>query len=239
MKTILFLFNSSDYGPAPWLAAGYRVVSVDCDDTDHASTLRARGGHPYHHRLNIDLSRGPCSVAEINDTLEHLGYEDPSFIVSYAPCTDLAVCGNRSRIEKLKRDGGVVRRAVVNARLVEHWTCPSIVENPVSILATHWKRPTGYVHPWQFSGLCPEGPHPEFPDLIPERDLYPKKTGLWCQNGALLPVPVKRDPPAKQDFFGYAKLGGKSARTKYIRSLSPRGMSEAIFLANHGIISQN
>ena len=31
-------------------------------------------------------------------------------------------------------------------------------------------------------------------------------------------------------------LGGKSARTKYIRSLTPRGMSRAIYLANSPLL---
>jgi hypothetical protein len=32
----------------------------------------------------------------------------------------------------------------------------------------------------------------------------------------------------------HQKLGGKSARTKYIRSLTPRGFSQAVFEANTG-----
>ena len=53
--TILFLFNSSDYAPDPWIRDGrFNVVSVDYDDTDHSGTTRQSAGN--HTHLNIDLS---------------------------------------------------------------------------------------------------------------------------------------------------------------------------------------
>ena len=39
--TVLFLFNSSDHAPRPWLDDGrFNVVSVDYDNTDHSEANR-------------------------------------------------------------------------------------------------------------------------------------------------------------------------------------------------------
>ncbi|UYE91815.1 hypothetical protein [Escherichia phage LHE71] len=62
---------------------------------------------------------------------------------------------------------------------------------------------------------------------IAPRDAYPKKTCLWTSDDFVMP---KRKPVRLPD--GYSaqqnKLGGKSAKTKLIRSLSPRGFFKAI-----------
>jgi hypothetical protein len=143
------------------------------------------------------------------------------------------VSGAAHFARKLEADPHCQERAVGMARIVEQWDCPSIVENPVSILATKWKKPTGYVHPWHFAWDCPSTEHPEFPEVFPFMDMYPKKTGLWCQNGARMPLQTQYKAPLDTlQFPGHVQLGGKSARTKYIRSLTPRGMAKAIYLAN-------
>ena len=233
--TILFLFNSSTYAVAPWLAdGGYECVSIDYQSTDHSKAHRPLVEHPRHTRLNIDLSDSGA-VETITECLNWHGLEQPSFILSFAPCTDLAVSGAAHFARKRSIDPLFQDKAVALCRLVEHWDCPSIVENPVSVLATMWKKPTGYVHPWQFSYLFDTlvGPHPEFPDVIPAYDWYNKKTGLWCQHGAAMPEidwAAVKGPTSVNP--GWAQLGGKSARTKYIRSLTPRGMAKAIYLAN-------
>jgi len=118
--------------------------------------------------------------------------------------------------------------AVLAARL----GCPYVIENPVSILSSLWRKPDAYVHPSDFGGYCPEGPHPEFPGVIPEKDAYRKKTCLWYGNGFIMP-PKRPVEVTEENNPGWAKLGGKSARTKYIRSLTPRGLSRAIYEANH------
>jgi hypothetical protein len=229
--TILFLFNSSHYAVQPWLDdGGFNCVSVDYSETDHSGDHRPTQDHKRHTRLNIDLSSGSATT-QVDCALVRLGLELPSFIVSFAPCTDLAVSGAAHFERKRALNPNFQRDAVALCRLVEDWPCPSIVENPVSVLATMWKKPTGYVHPWQFASRCPSGPHPEFPEVLPENDWYNKKTGLWCQNGACMPVPTMTEGPSG-DFVGHTKLGGKSARTKYIRSLTPRGMAKAIYLSN-------
>jgi hypothetical protein len=231
-QTVLMLFNSSDYAPAPWLQDGrYNVVSVDYDDTDHSRTERTQGAHGDHYRLNIDLS-SPRAVPHVFDALAVRQLPMPVFVLSFAPCTDLAVAGAKHFASKLSRDPDCQRRAIVAAQLAREFGCAYMVENPVSILATAWRKPTGYVQPWHFANQVEPSVHPEFPDIIPPNDLYTKKTGLWCGNGAEMPEQSWFHEPPERVFPGWSKLGGKSARTKYIRSLTPRGMAHAIYVAN-------
>jgi len=231
--TILFLYNSSLHAPQPWLDdGGYNCVSVDYDDTDHSKD-RTQDSHKSHTRLNIDLGQ-PLAPQKINDALGALGLAMPSFILSFAPCTDMAVSGAAHFKTKGTRDPLFQIRATNDAKLVLAWDCPSIVENPVSVLATTWKKPTGYVHPYQFGHLLPsDDVHPEYPEYYPPQDRYNKKTGLWCSNGARMPLGIIGDNAPLGDANPcHLKLGGKSARTKYIRSLTPRGMAIAIYQAN-------
>jgi hypothetical protein len=232
--TMLCLFNSSTYAVQPWIDEGYTCVSVDYSDSDHAGDHRKhRDGNSTHVRLNIDCTQEGARDT-ILETIEKLYLLPPSFVLSFAPCTHLAVCGNRSRAAKLEANPNLLEEALALAVLGSKFGVPYIVENPVSLLASLWRPPTGYVHPWHFAAQCPAGPHPEFPNILPPRDMYNKKTGLWCGSGARMPLCTQPNAkaPDMKDFPGYTKLGGKSARTKYIRSLTPRGLAQAICNAN-------
>jgi len=228
--TILFLFNSSDYAPAPWVDDGrFNVVSVDYDDTDHSGTTRTTAGNHVH--LNIDLSL-PDAHAAVMRSLDALGFGPVGFIWSFAPCTSLAASGAAHFARKASADAECQTKAIAMARMVEAFSCPAIVENPVSVLATAWFKPV-YVQPYQFGHLLgPDDVHPQFPDIFPPMDQYSKKTGLWCVGGAIAPIGDTKALRPVGDSPLHTKLGGKSARTKYIRSLTPRGLALAVYQSN-------
>jgi len=100
-------------------------------------------------------------------------------------------------------------------------------------LSTMWRKPNFYFHPWHFGGYIDmdEAEHPLYPTYIAPRDAYPKKTGIWSGGGFNEPSKRPVCPEA-----GYSrqhlKLGGKSAKTKNIRSATPRGFARAVFDAN-------
>ena len=232
--TILFLFNSSTYAMAPWLDDGrFNVVTVDYSDTDHADTERGdRDTRAFY--MSQDLSH-QYAADIVADWLYSRGLAQPSLVVSFAPCTDLAVSGAKHFQKKLERDPECQNRAVRMAKLAAEFGCPYAVENPVSRLATLWRRPNHYWHPWHYSGYIhrDNAEHPEFPGIIPPRDRYNKKSCLWTGKGFKLPSENATGPaPVDSDNPGWAKLGGKSARTKHIRSLTPRGFAKALYLAN-------
>lgn len=228
--TVLFLFNSSRYAVQPWLDDGrFNVVSVDYDDTDHSEAHRTpTAGHTV---LNVDLAQ----VSAHRRVLELLWAHNmarPSLVISFAPCTDMAVSGARHFAAKLARDPECQDRAVRMARLAACFDCAYMVENPVSILASVWRKPDHYWHPCDYGGYLPQGDaHPEFPNIIPPQDGYNKKSCLWIGGGFKIPVKKAVDPIGNNN-PGWAKLGGKSARTKYIRSLTPRGFARAVYEAN-------
>ena len=62
-------------------------------------------------------------------------------------------------------------------------------------------------------------------------DAYTKKTCLWTGVGFVMPTKVAVEV-GKGYSAQYKKLGGKSQRTKDIRSATPRGFAIAIHDAN-------
>lgn len=169
-------------------------------------------------------------------------------VLSFTPCTDLAVSGALHFAAKLKADPDVFNRAVRWARLGETLGaalgCPYLVENPRSRLSTLWRKPNHKFNPCDYGGYLPEDDqHPNWPDIIPPRDAYTKTTCLWTSDDFVMPEAKPVEPVLVEWRLKNGKitktspmmlkLGGKSQRTKNIRSASPRGFFKAMFEANH------
>ena len=68
-------------------------------------------------------------------------------LIAHPPCTHLAVSG--ARWFKNKRD----EQAHGLGFVMQLWAAPVeriCIENPVSILSSHWRRPDQIIQPWQF-----------------------------------------------------------------------------------------
>ena len=226
------LFDGSGLMGQPWAEAGHTVYCFNADEGDHGAYTQygCRVEHPKIRYINawIDSKFVMKAMATSGDK--------PDLILAFPPCTDIAVSGARHFAAKLAANPACQDDAVATARIAERlgrwFNVPYMIENPVSVMASLWRKPDFTFHPWEFSGYLPEGDiHPYFPDLIAGRDQYPKTTKLWTGNGfkypKKLPVPI---PPGYSEQFH--KLGGKSAKTKTIRSLTPRGFARAVFEAN-------
>lgn len=121
-----------------------------------------------------------------------------------------------------------VRTAKIAAYLGDFFEVPYMIENPRSVLSTKWRKPDHSFDPWEYGGYLPEDDvHPLFPEYINARDSYPKRTCLWTGNGFRMP---EKKPVFVEKGYSkqYSRLGGKSARTKLIRSLTPRGFAIAV-----------
>lgn len=99
-------------------------------------------------------------------------------MIAFPPCTDLAVSG--ARYFAAKRADGRQQRAVEFVKLLASAPIPRIViENPVGVLSTAWRKPDQIVQPWQFG-------HPES-----------KATCLWLKgvpaltSTHVLPLPAR------------------------------------------------
>jgi len=136
-------------------------------------------------------------------------------VLAAPPCTDFAASG--AQYWKIKDEDG---RTAASLRLIDktldiiNWSNPEwwALENPVGRL--HKLRPQ-LGKPWYFNP-CDYG------------DPYTKKTGIWGKfNKNLIKNPVAPDPNS-----WIMKLGGKSEKTKELRSMTPLGFAKAFFEAN-------
>lgn len=230
------LFNGSDIAVKPWADAGYLCFCFNAEGADHGSYAEVVEEHPNIQYIDYWIDpRFPQ---------ETLGmYPAPDFILSFPPCTHLAVSGAAHFKKKLQKDPLIQVNAVKDARIAETlgnmYNCPWHVENPVGVMSNMWRKPDYKFHPSEYGGYLPkDDQNPWFPDLIKPRDAYPKLTCGWFGNGFV--VPEKRPVPQICDVNGYSfqhtKLGGKSPRTKMIRSLTPRGWALAVFEANEPVV---
>ena len=221
---VISLYDYTGEALRPWLALGYECHAYDIQ---HDGDELVDGIH-YHH---ADLHDFETLVSIINE------HEDACFGLAFPVCTDLAVSGARHFEAKRKKDPLFQDRACLHARqcawVFEQIGCPYLVENPISVLATLWRKPDYRFDPYEFGGYVPEAEaaHPRWPDYIPERDAYPKRTCLWTGNGFVMPEP-RCVPKPDGHALTHLKLGGTSKKTKNIRSATPRGFARAVALAN-------
>lgn len=196
----------------PWAAAGYKCWCVDLQ-------------HPAGMGPLVDGVR--LIGADITRWIPPLTRY--AMIFAFPPCTDLAVSGAKHFQAK-----GLTRLidslAVVDAcrRIAEAGNCPYMLENPVSTIATYWRKPDYIFNPCDYGGY-----------LNPPVDAYTKKTCLWTGGGFIMPTPKPVEPiQVCSQGSWIQKLGGKSMRTKNLRSATPRGFAQAVYEANASMIGK-
>jgi hypothetical protein len=230
-KTVVSLYDFTGIAVVPWAEAGYTCY---CFDIAHDATPRTvsydGGGSIVYRRADLHNKDNFTKLLTVfKDTC--------CMLMAFPVCTDMAVSGAAWFAAKGKADPEFQNNAVAWARwcaeLGDDLGVPYFIENPVSVLATMWRKPDFRFDPWQFGGYIPEADaaHPRWPDHIAPRDAYPKRTCLWTGNGFVFPALRCVSIPT-----GYStqhnNLGGKSKRTKDIRSATPRGFTRAVFSAN-------
>ncbi len=232
---IYSLFDGSGLAVIDWAKAGYSCFCFNADDADHGAYSSVRVQHENITYINtwIDLDWA--------ENLNLQGLPAPDMLLAFPPCTDMSVSGARYFSKKKEKDPffqiKAVRTAKIAAYLAEFFfDCPYMIENPVSVLSSKWRKPDYIFHPYEMGGYLPEDDvHPYYPEYIKSRDAYPKKTCLWVGNGFIMPE--RKSVPVEDGFSDqYHKLGGKSQKTKTIRSLTPRSFAKAVFEANHKLI---
>lgn len=219
----IFLYSKSAIIAKPWADEG-----VECHLFDLASQTRQEGNLYF---WGGDLRKRLKQIGELirdNNCL---------FVGSFTPCTDLAISGAKHFEKKYLNDAYFWARAMelvfIGRDIAELFNVPYFIENPMSMISSLWRQPDFKFHPWIFGGYLPEEhQHSLFPEIYPGRDAYNKETWIWCGNGFVIPhkLPVT---PVENDYPGFSKLGGKSERTKEIRSVTPEGFSRALFAANY------
>ncbi len=202
-KTILSLFDFSGNWSRPYAEGGANIIRID-------------------KKLGID-------IMDINADwlakyiLDDYGCVDG--ILAAPPCTDFSVSG--AQYWKSKDSDGRTSKSIELVMQVircvefckpDFW----VIENPVGRLNKLIPELSKY-GPWYFNPRD-------------YGDKYTKKTGLWGVFVPPLPLfsdckKVDAEKVCKQGSW-LMKLGGKSDKTKELRSTTPLGFSYAFFQAN-------
>ena len=236
---VISLYDFTGEALKPWAEAGYSCYAYDIQ-------------HPDNEPRGVTYESGGCITylhADLHDhnTLNAIQswFADKPVVfgMAFPVCTDMAVSGAAHFKRKAEANPSfqdeAVSYAVWCARLFNSLHVPFFVENPVSVLATKWRKPDHSFHPYEYGEYLSdaEAVHPRWPDYIADRDAYTKKTCLWTGNGFRMPTKIPTCKPT-----GYStqhlKLGGKSQRTKDIRSATPRGFAKAVYEFNSQSIEE-
>ena len=234
MKKAIFLFDYTGIMAKPWADAGYLCY---CFDGQHPLGVSKS---TYDNILNVGMwfsnkSNDGSAMEDVKSILAITG-DNVSFVFGFPECTDLAVSGAahfaRKKIANPRFQDEAMTLVRLTRRVGEQVNCPWALENPVSVISTKWRKPDFKFHPYEYGGYLPENDiHPTYPEYIKPRDAYPKKTCIWSGNGFVMPKPkpVECEPGFSDQ---HKKLGGKSLKTKNIRSATPRGFAQAVFEYN-------
>tara|TARA_A200000159_G_scaffold142491_1_gene146023 strand:- start:217 stop:954 length:738 start_codon:yes stop_codon:yes gene_type:complete len=232
---VISLYDYTGEALKPWADAGYECYAFDIQHDKHEITKEYSRKHMSGsiEYLHADL-HDPDDLNAIHDAFKEL---DVVFAMAFPVCTDMAVSGAAHFKRKAEANPSfqdeAVSYAVWCARLFNSLGVPYFIENPVSVLATKWRKPDYSFHPYQYGGYIPDdqATHPVWPDYIAPKDAYPKKTCLWTGNGFTMPWTDPVEPELGHS-RQHLKLGGKSMKTKNIRSATPRGFAQAVYEFN-------
>lgn len=151
-------------------------------------------------------------------------------IIAAIPCTAYALCGNRHKKSESRKPVFAYSQKLVarTKEIIDYFESLGLllfwqIENPSSDIHTHndWLgKPFQKFNPCDFAGYDPN----------PTASRYNKKTWLW---GKFKKMSHKRMEPFTKYYDGYNKLGGKSERTKELRSITPLGFCYAFYEHNN------
>ena len=198
------LFDRSAVMLEPWRDAGHTCWAVDIRHP-RGHTTRDDGINLVGHDLRVPWLP-PFDRSEI------------VFVAAFPPCDHLAVSGARwFRGKGLRALASSIELVATAAEFCEWANAPHLIEQPVSVLASHWRKPDCYFHPWEYAGFEPS-------------DCYTKKTCLWHGGGFVMPEPFPLEGAPEPDDRIH-KMPPSPERAA-MRSQTPRGFAVAVHRAN-------
>jgi len=165
-------------------------ILVACE---YSGTVREAFKAKGHNVRSCDLLPTDIPGNHIQgDVREHLKTHSYDMIIWFIPCTHIAVSG--ARWFKEKRLDGRQQKAIDFFMYAANYPCERmVIENPVGIMSTIWRKPNQIIQPWQFG-------HKRI-----------KKTCLWLKN---LPV-LKSTKIVEPEYQIYKSKKNKSGYSKY------------------------
>tara|TARA_R100000697_G_scaffold108742_1_gene124154 strand:+ start:18281 stop:19030 length:750 start_codon:yes stop_codon:yes gene_type:complete len=235
-KIVLSLYDYTGEALVPWAEAGYSCIAFDIQHDDTVTDVFGSGGSIKYVKADL---HDPKTLKDLHSKfkLEILQGATIAFGMAFPVCTDLAVSGAAHFKRKEKENPGFQQKAALHAIRAAHLFnklgVPFFIENPVSVLSTLWRKPDYSFHPYEYGNYIPDdqAEHPLWPEYIAAKDAYPKKTCLWTSKSFKMPWADAVEPENGHS-RQHLKLGGKSMKTKNIRSATPRGFARAVYEFN-------
>lgn len=212
-NVLISLFDYTGNASRPYRENGWEVMQVDI-------------------QLGIDIMqwdykgwlKGNYDFTPDNETGLRVG------IIAMIPCTDYANSGSKHFKQK-DSDGTTAKSQELVAKvreIIDFFEAKGVLtfwqaENPMSRIhkLNSWLGKIKLkFNPCDYAGYDP----------IPDNSRYNKTTWLWGKfnkpNKAYL-------EPLSKEYPGFKQLGGKSLKTKNLRSITPLGFAYAFYHANH------
>lgn len=241
MRLLLSLYDHSGNQSRPYEQNGWLIKQVEIK---HGIDILT-----WDYQKYIQSIMKYC--ISINDPLEYIG------IICPTPCTDYAISGAKHFARKDSDETTDFSQKLVtkNKEIIDY--CKSIgllkfwqLENPMSRIhkLNNWLGEVKFkFNPCDFSGYTGDVMNndliksarlkEDFKDLnkkelkaLFDHNLYNKATWLWGEFNH--PVKKRIEPIFKEN-PGFKLYGGKSERTKELRSVTPMGFCWAFYEANH------
>lgn len=160
-------------------------VLVACEESQAVTKEFRKLGHEAY---SCDLL--PCSGGypewHLQEDVIPLLNKDWDMIIAFPPCTHLAVSG-AAWFEQKRKDGRQ-KEGIDFFMIFTKTNCNKvIIENPVGIMSTYYRKPDQIIQPWWFG------------------DSFSKRTCLWIKGVPKL-IPTKIVAPGERIVYG----GGRS-----------------------------
>jgi hypothetical protein len=124
-------------------------VLVACEESQAVTIELRKLGHEAYSCDIIPCSGGHPEWHIQQDVIPLLK-EKWDMVIAFPPCTDLAVSGAR-HFEQKRKDGRQQKSIDFFLQFTKLDHIPRVaIENPVSIMSTHYRKPDQIIQPWQF-----------------------------------------------------------------------------------------
>lgn len=219
----------------PWAARGYSCVAYVDDDAE-GECLSRRNIRVVRTRLTH------VRLVEIGRRHAPGGRSDVAFACAAPPSKELSIVGARYWKAKRKRDPQFQARVVELIKLIhsifESWECIFYISGPASSrLGTLWRHADYKYQPYDFGNHLPaHDVHPLYPEIIPARDAYSQRQGLWTSSRFSMPM-LKPVTPTWKHVLSKRRSGTRLQRVSPVfahrsahtaRACTPRGFARAL-----------
>ena len=157
---ILSFYDVTGNAVRPWAEAGYECFCFDIQN-DGLTVERFNSGGSINYQLadlHDDMTwERLLNQYRVNTDLGEFEYGDNvALVLGFPVCTDLAVSGPGHWARKREANPDFQDEAVHHARRIAEFAdaidAPYAIENPVSALASLWRKPNFYFNPFEYGG---------------------------------------------------------------------------------------